>query len=86
MTMTSHDVARLGINVDSREGFDPNQCGCTAEVVCDECYYHSMNELEAANEELAEIEDDGQPSEYEEWQDFYDGDDWDHGQYDHDDW
>ena len=27
-------------------------------------------------------EDDGQPSEYDEWQDFYGGDDWDHGQYD----
>ena len=28
------------------------------------------------------FEDDGQPSEYTEWQDFYGGDDWDHGQYD----
>lgn len=27
-------------------------------------------------------EDDGQPSEYDEWQDFYGGDDWDHGQFD----
>ena len=27
-------------------------------------------------------EDDGQPSEYEEWQDYFGGDDWDHGQYD----
>ena len=27
-------------------------------------------------------EDDGQPTEYEEWQDVYGGDDWDHGQYD----
>lgn len=26
--------------------------------------------------------DDGQPSEYDEWQDYYGGDDWDHGQYD----
>jgi hypothetical protein len=26
--------------------------------------------------------DDGQPSEYDEWQDLYGGDDWDHGQYD----
>ncbi len=25
---------------------------------------------------------DGQPSEYDEWQDYYGGDDWDHGQYD----
>ena len=29
-----------------------------------------------------EPEDDGQLSEYEEWQDFMGGDDWDHGQYD----
>lgn len=29
-----------------------------------------------------DFEDDGQPSEYEEWQDLYGGDDWDHGQYD----
>ena len=28
------------------------------------------------------IEDDGQPSEYDEWQDYMGGDDWDHGQYD----
>ena len=27
-------------------------------------------------------EDDGQPTEYEEWQDFMGGDDWDHGQFD----
>jgi len=27
-------------------------------------------------------EDDGQPTEYEEWQDYMGGDDWDHGQYD----
>lgn len=26
--------------------------------------------------------DDGQPSEYEEWQDYMGGDDWDHGQFD----
>ena len=26
-------------------------------------------------------EDDGQPTEYQEWQDVYGGDDWDHGQY-----
>jgi hypothetical protein len=28
------------------------------------------------------LEDDGQPSEYEEWQDYMGGDDWDYGQYD----
>lgn len=31
-------------------------------------------------------EDDGQPSEYDEWQDYMGGDDWDHGQYDSCDW
>jgi len=31
-------------------------------------------------------EDDGQPSEYDEWQDVYGGDDWDHGQYDNGEW
>ena len=31
-----------------------------------------------------DYEDDGQPSEYDEWQDYMGGDDWDHGQYDHD--
>ena len=31
-----------------------------------------------------DYEDDGQPTEYEEWQDVYGGDDWDHGQYDQD--
>jgi hypothetical protein len=29
-----------------------------------------------------EVEDDGQPSEYDEWQDVHGGDDWDHGQFD----
>ena len=32
--------------------------------------------------DLWDDEDDGQPSEYDEWQDVYGGDDWDHGQYD----
>tara|TARA_B100000676_G_C17286093_1_gene440058 strand:- start:166 stop:426 length:261 start_codon:yes stop_codon:yes gene_type:complete len=36
-------------------------------------------EVEAEFEEWL----DGQPSEYDEWQDFYGGDDWDHGQYNH---
>lgn len=32
----------------------------------------------------AKDSDDGQPTEYEEWQDYMGGDDWDHGQYDGD--
>jgi hypothetical protein len=42
------------------------------------------NVKEAINmEDEVDLEDDGQPSEYDEWQDYYGGDDWDHGQYDH---
>jgi hypothetical protein len=35
-----------------------------------------------SEEEQWELEDDGQPSTYEEYQDLYGGDDWDFGQYD----
>jgi len=38
------------------------------------------------DEDDCEPEHDGQPTEYEEWQDFMGGDDWDHGQYDHDEY
>jgi hypothetical protein len=31
-----------------------------------------------------EWEDDGQPTEYDEWQDLYGGDDYDHGQFEND--
>ena len=47
-------------------------------------------EIEIVDEDYDDIadnelyEDDGQPTEYEEWQDVYGGDDWDHGQYDQD--
>lgn len=42
--------------------------------------YNPFDELDDGQE--LEFEDDGQPTEYEEWQDLYGGDDWDHGQYD----
>jgi hypothetical protein len=32
-------------------------------------------------QEADDLCDDGQPTEYEEWQDFHGGDDWDHGQF-----
>ena len=35
-------------------------------------------------ETIDEYEDDGQPSEYDEWQDYMGGDAWDHGQYEWD--
>lgn len=37
---------------------------------------------EDEDEDESDFEDDGQPSEYDEWQDYMGGDDWDHGQYD----
>jgi len=40
-------------------------------------------ELDADAEfDCGPYDDDGQPTEYEEWQDVYGGDDWDQGQYD----
>ena len=40
-------------------------------------------ELDCDTVELEPVpEDDGQPTAYEEYQDLYGGDDWDHGQYD----
>ena len=42
---------------------------------------HDGDEDEDKDEEWDE-EDDGQPTEYEEWQDYMGGDDWDQGQYD----
>ncbi len=50
--------------------------GADAEVAADElCGYVDSDSGSWAND------DDGQPSEYDEWQDFYGGDDWDHGQF-----
>jgi hypothetical protein len=77
---------------DSREGFaadefeayqfaqDEPTDGDYAEC---EIYWDERDARER-EDEIAdhEWEDDGQPTEYEEWQDFYGGDDWDHGQYD----
>ena len=39
-------------------------------------------EYKLKDQVTADDDDDGQPTEYEECQDFYGGDDWDHGQYD----
>jgi hypothetical protein len=50
----------------------------------DEIVAKARQESEERNGCDDEPEDDGQPSEYEEWQDFMGGDDWDFGQYDGD--
>ena len=44
-----------------------------------------FDELESELDSISDnelYEDDGQPTEYDEWQDLNGGDDWDHGQYD----
>lgn len=52
--------------------------------MCQNCQ-DSVFGAEDPEEVEHEFEDDGQPSEYDEWQDFMGGDDWDHGQYDSND-
>jgi hypothetical protein len=48
----------------------------------DEIVAKARQESEERNGYDDEPEDDGQPSEYDEWQDYMGGDDWDQGQYD----
>lgn len=50
----------------------------------DSAEYYSQADYygEDASELDIDPDFDGQPSEYEEWQDYMGGDDWDHGQYD----
>jgi hypothetical protein len=88
--MTSR-IDHEGIDIDSREGFDAQAeaeynaylDACDDSFACAECGEEVANG-EICDCELEPYEDefDGQPTEYEEWQDFYGGDDWDHGQYD----
>ena len=44
-------------------------------------HVHVAERLHDRDEDEIE-EDDGQPSEYDEWQDYMGGDDWEQGQYD----
>ena len=46
----------------------------------DEADFGPEIDIEVVDED--DYEDDGQPSEYDEWQDYMGGDDWDQGQYD----
>ena len=59
----------------------------TNDIQCDEFNNFDWNEYQEwyDGQEACypEPEDDGQPSEYDEWQDYMGGDDWDHGQYDY---
>ena len=72
-------------NTDSREAFTSQEQEAyeyepTQEDLDEMCDYFESLDLE--DEEDYDEEYDGQPDEYTEWQDFYGGDDWDHGQYD----
>ena len=49
---------------------------------CVDEHFGIDREEDADDGDDAEFEDDGQPTEYEEWQDYMGGDDWDHGQFD----
>lgn len=77
------------------EGFSPLCDTCDAMMHAEAMEAHAddfgdddldaLDDLEDGEyDEDALFEDDGQPTEYEEWQDFMGGDDWDHGQYDGD--
>lgn len=66
----------------SRHEGDGDFCSpaCEVDAHTDDCDCDTA--LNDEDFDRPEFEDDGQPSEYEEWQDLYGGDDWDHGQYD----
>lgn len=67
--------------VDSREGFDDSERDAWEyDRIFDE--NDGPDDQWYDDEDEDDWEDDGQPSEYDEWQDYYGGDDWDHGQYD----
>lgn len=51
------------------------------------CFEHYNQDMDILlGDDEGHFEDDGQPSEYDEWQDYFGGDDWDHGQYDEGEW
>ncbi len=58
---------------ESQESFDSHD---------EEVYMNEENVWDEDFDDPCNFEDDGQPTEYEEWQDLYGCDDWDHGQYD----
>ena len=75
MNTHAHSDAMV-IDADTREEY---------QQLCEEYLDQKINE-ELNCVELCEEWPDGQPTEYEEWQGVYDGDDWDHGQFDGEEW
>jgi hypothetical protein len=75
--------------IDPLDEFDRQEDEGSMEDCCSECgteLVHIQDEYSDAivcpECECDVDEYDGQPSEYDEWQDYMGGDDWDHGQYD----
>jgi len=70
--------------VDSREGFD-TQTEAEYNAYLDQLALDDYDDWDADEDGVVlddEDDHDGQPTMYEEYQDLYGGDDWDHGQYD----
>ena len=70
------------------EGYDSDEPDSLGDLDTNEFIDDSRDVMEdyAGEDAIADdfyYEDDGQPTEYQEWQDVYGGDDWDHGQYDY---
>lgn len=86
--------AQFDANVDSREAFTADEIE-VYEALADMAATATVDSIEdgdcdvdadwidpSGDYECDESDFDGQPSEYDEWQDYMGGDDWDHGQYD----
>ena len=70
--------------VDSREGFDA-QTETEYNAYLDQLALDDYDDWDADEDGVVlndEDDHDGQPTMYEEYQDLYGGDDWNHGQYD----
>ena len=72
-------------DLQSPDGYDSDEPDSLGDLDTNDFIDDSRDEweeLESDDGHLELYEDDGQPTEYDEWQDVYGGDDWDHGQYD----
>ena len=74
-------------DLQSPDGYDSDEPDSLGDLDTNDFIDDSRDEMDAYEGEDAiaddfYYEDDGQPTEYDEWQDVYGGDDWDHGQYD----
>lgn len=79
-------AAQFDLNVDSREGYTADELE-VYEALADLAAETTVDSMEDGDCDIDadwigyNDDFDGQPSEYDEWQDFMGGDDWDHGQW-----